>query len=106
MLLDKDYPLPKFHSEGYRLSLLKDGISCFEDVVAGDNSFFVLYSGQNIMEPLNTNTLFEFDYDGKCLHNYKLDKKIKSMDIDFSTNKIYGLGEDDDLEPCVYEFQL
>ena len=105
-MVDDEYPLPFFYAEGTELALYNTAIKCFGDVVAGDDSFFVLYSGQNIMEPFNTNTLLEFDYNGKCLHNYKLGKKIKSMDIDFSTNKIYGLGEDDDLEPCVYEFQL
>ena len=106
LLVDNEYALPNFYAEGTKLGLYDTSIKCFGDVVAGKDSFYVIYSGQNVLETFGTYTLLEFDYNGKCLHNYKLGKKIKSMDIDFSTSKIYGLGEDDDLEPCVYEFQL
>ena len=63
------------------------------DVVITENYVYVLYSGKKNDEnfsALNCNTIYQFDWLGKTLKRFILDKGIYSFTIDEKKNVIYG----------------
>ncbi|MBS4072429.1 MAG: hypothetical protein KGZ90_13925 [Algoriphagus sp.] len=77
----------------------------YRDVFAGENSFFVLFSGKSysaISEMTDINRIFEFDYSGKPLAQYQLDFPLFGFAVDERNRRIYGVTTDQ--EPNLVRF--
>ncbi|MGY6522117.1 MAG: BF3164 family lipoprotein [Mongoliitalea sp.] len=102
---------PKFsisESMGYDIAAfdIRTLTNKYLDVYAGEDSFFVLYSGKSfrqISETTNLNRIFEFDYNGTLLNNYRLDYPLYAFTIDEQNRKVFGITADEDPGMVVYE---
>ncbi|MEB2775661.1 BF3164 family lipoprotein [Algoriphagus sp. D3-2-R+10] len=101
--------LPEFkisYSMGYQMADFgRNSTSRYMDVYAGNNSFFVLFSGKSYREISNSdnlNRIFEFDYEGNILKQYQLDYPLFGFAVDEGNRAIYGVTVD--REPNLVRF--
>lgn len=77
-------------------------------VSAGSESFCVGYVGVKVTckedYQRKTNSILEFDYNGKPLRRYKFDNDLMSFDIDFKNRIIYTIELQDD--PVIKKYSL
>ena len=95
------------NSGGYQMPTYPPETSTtrYRDVFAGENSFFVLFSGKayrEISEMKDLNRIFEIDYSGKILAQYQLDYPLFGFAVDEKNRRIYGVTTDQ--EPNLVRF--
>lgn len=103
--------LPNFsisYYGGYQMvSFDKNSPSYYTDVFVGKDSFFVLYSGKPFSqqsEETNLNRVFEFDFEGRPLHQYQLDYPLRGFTVDETKRLLYGVTSD--REPNLVRYEL
>ncbi|GHB32637.1 BF3164 family lipoprotein [Mongoliitalea lutea] len=102
---------PKFsisESVGYDMASfdIRTLTNKYLDVYAGEASFFVLYSGKSfrqISESSNLNRIFEFDYKGNLLNNFRLDYPLYAFTMNEQKRKLFGITADEDPGIVVFE---
>jgi hypothetical protein len=96
--------LPKFDVVGpannSRVVVDIDEPYTFRDVYVGEASFFVLYCGRNQAE-INQHhflpsMIFQFDFDGKLISSFNLDRPIRSFVVIKERNEIVGISMDEE----------
>lgn len=78
----------------------------YERVTSNSKFILALYSGATFGEDgTHHNIIFKFDWNGKLIESYKLDKCLISFDVDWDNNIIYGLNTEE-VESVVLKYQL
>ncbi|QTE23538.1 BF3164 family lipoprotein [Polaribacter cellanae] len=74
-------------------------VNHFIGLVLSKNKIYTLYSGyqqKNMSHKDSRTKLLVFDFKGKLLNSYQLDKNISKFTINENENKLYGLSQDSD----------
>lgn len=96
--------LPKFDAVGptnsSRVVVDIDEPYAYRDVYVGEESFFVLYCGRNQAE-INQHhflpsKIFQFDFDGKLISSFDLDRPIRSFVMLKERNELVGISMDEE----------
>lgn len=106
---------PDSFKEMYQINSVGGGMSlgyysekthiAYERVASNSKYIFALYSGETFGEDgTHHSIIFKFDWDGKPIERYKLEKPLTSFDVDWDKNIIYGLNTEDD--PVILKYQL
>src|SRR5690625_1676914 len=83
-------------------------INYFRDIYATNEHIYVLYSGKEILEIIESDTeqfIKVMDWDGNPVQQYSIPPgyEIEVIQVDESTNQLYGLSWDND---AIYRFDL
>ena len=75
----------------------------FEQPIAGDDEFWVHYSGAQTNARTSSHTrIYAFNWQGELLRSYQPDSLVLLLDIDFTRKAAYGLVKYGELKRFYY----
>lgn len=103
--------LPSYnHSNG---AMSTETVMGVQSVTTDDTYIYALYSGQTLKEMMKeeesaifTNTIFVFDWNGNPIKNITLNMPVRSITYDKKSNRILGLGLDNDFDNTIYDIPI
>lgn len=100
-----DQFLPAFESRGDGLNIVQreNSREAFEQPIAGDDEFWVHYSGAQTNARTSSHTrIYAFNWQGELLRSYQPDSLVLLLDIDFTRKAAYGLVKYGELKRFYY----
>lgn len=95
-------------SEGNVISIdfEKENILGYQSVATTNDRVYLLYSGKKLSEkePYQSNVVLVFDWYGKPIIKYKLDKQLSQITVDSKGKVLYGFV--DEMKPYIIKYML
>lgn len=112
MINSLHYQHPTFKvSNDNAVDLNDDCLIGFIDITTTDNYVYALYSDNTIVSKNReqnkavSNIILVFDWDGKPISKYILEKEVSYIAADIEKNSIFGIGMNDHLGYSIFEFK-
>lgn len=98
---DRFFPSFESSGDGININPKEDARIAFDIPIAGQEEFWVHYSGDLRKAISNSRTVFVFDWSGKLLRSYSFEQEYFIVDVDFDKGIAYGIAQKDGL---LYKF--